>query len=592
MKSQQHIARTAVYGKGGAVAAAREQSVTAAITMLEQGGNAVDAGVAAAFVAGVMEPIETTLAGSGFLLVGMPGGDAHSVEFAPRAPLAATPDMFRIDHTRQFDRGLGVSIVEGDENVQGAKSAGVPATLAGLVQAHARFGSLPLATVLGPAIDVAHDGFRADPYFALEAVDSYAAIIADEGAMRLFLKDGLPPATAHLGSTTLGSPHVVVQTALGNTLERIAQEGVEVFYEGELGEQFLETHRQKGGILTRQDLLNVKPIIGAPRRLRYRDTEIYVPRSPSGGLTELQILNIWQAIDPEGTRRLDDPESIRLFAEASWHAFADRYHWLGDPDFVPVPEDALMSQAYAKHIAGFILGGEPPPRALASEGSAAETPWNYFASRAAHDPWPFQEQDAPVQWNPAGSSVQTAGTTHVCVTDAKGMSVSITHTAANHCGAKVVCERTGLLLDAAMGWFNALPNAANSIAGGKRPLANMGPALMHSSKGYTAVGAPGGRRIISAVVQVIQNLVDRGMNVEEAISAPRVDASGTHLLYSERMQSIVQHISPYFREDAKVHEQHQGYGYELARPSISSHDGDHAHAAIDPYSRGYAQSID
>src|SRR5690606_17488108 len=130
-----------------------------------------DAAVAAAFVAGVIEPMETTLAGSGFMLVGLPDGQAHSIEFGPRAPLAARPDMFAIDHDRDIDRGLGISIVVGDENVQGAKAAGVPATLAGLGGGHARFGRLPWAKVLQPAIRAAQDGFPADPYFALEALE-------------------------------------------------------------------------------------------------------------------------------------------------------------------------------------------------------------------------------------------------------------------------------------------------------------------------------------------------------------------------------------------------------------------------------------
>src|SRR5690606_5141944 len=140
------------------VGAARALSAQAADDILVQGGNAVDAAVAAAFVAGVIEPMETTLAGSGFMLVALPNGQTHSIEFGPRAPLAARADMFTIDHDRDIDRGLGISMVVGDENVQGAKAAGVPATLAGLAEGHARFGCLPLTKVLQPAIRAAHDG--------------------------------------------------------------------------------------------------------------------------------------------------------------------------------------------------------------------------------------------------------------------------------------------------------------------------------------------------------------------------------------------------------------------------------------------------
>ncbi|MBV7485261.1 gamma-glutamyltransferase [Bordetella sp. BOR01] len=592
MKSYQRITRSGACGGRGAVAAARYPSVQAAIGMLEAGGNAIDAAVAAAFVAGVVEPMETTLAGSGFMLVGLPGGQAHSVEFGPRAPKRAHAGMYRIDTSRQIDRGLGVSVVVDDENVQGAKAAGVPATLAGLARAQGRFGRLALATVMAPAIRAAYDGFECDSYFALEALDNLAALRADPGAAALFLRDGVPPVPAHLGKTTLARPERIRQPALGRTLESIAAHGIRAFYEGELGVAFLRTHRDRGGLLEREDLLAVAPAFIKPRTLAYRDARILAPCAPCGAVTELQILNIWQALYPDPASMRFDAEALRRLAEASWHAFADRYHWLGDSALVPVPEAGLLSQRYADSIAQCILRGDPPPRASAPEGGIAETPWNYFARHAAHDPWAFDATGAaPIQWAPQGASSPTAGTTHVSVTDNEGMSVAITHTAANHCGAKVVCERTGLLLDAAMGWFNACPDAANSIAGGKRPLANMGPVLLERGGRYAAIGAPGGRRIIDAVVQVVINLVDRTMDAEAAISAPRIDASGTGLLYSERLRDLVAALPQYFDPALQVDEQHQGYGYELARPLVALHDGAHARAAIDPFSRGYAEAL-
>jgi Gamma-glutamyltransferase len=588
MKSYQRIMRTGVQGGRAVVAAARQASVDAGLWAIEAGGNAVDAAVAAAFVAGVVEPMETTLAGSGFMLVGLPDGRAYGIEFAPRAPRQAHATMYRIDTTRHLDRGLGVSVVVGDENVQGAKAAGVPATLAGLACAQERFGRLPLAKVMEAAITAAYDGFDCDPYFCLEALDNLAALRADAGASALFLRDGVPPPCAHLGGTTLGQPERIRQPALGRTLEQIAAQGVRAFYGGELGAAFLQTHRELGGLLQREDLLAVAPQVVEPRALEYRGARVLTPRAPCGGLTELQMLNIWQALYPDPPVNADR-EWWRRLAETSWHAFADRYHWLGDPDFVPVPEDGLLSVRYAKDIARCILDGEPPPRVPPGTG---ETPWNYYARHAAHDPWAYQvAPNRPVCWAPLGGTEPTAGTTHICATDQTGMSVAITHTAANHFGAKVVCQRTGLLLDAAMGWFNAGAGAANSIAGGKRPLANMGPVLLHRGGKFAAIGAPGGRRIINAVVQVIINLVDRGMSAEEAVFAPRIDASGTGLLYSERLRDTMEGLTDYFDPRLQVDEQHQGYGYELARPLITLHDGVTTHGAIDPYSRGYAQAL-
>lgn len=589
MKSTQVITKAEVSGSRGAVAAARELSVSAAVSMLEQGGNAADAAIAAAFVAGVVEPMETSLAGSGFMLVGMTNGETHSVEFGPRAPLAARPDMFTIDKNRDIDRGLGVSVVVDDENVQGIKSAGVPMTLAGLAAAHKRFGKLPIKKVLEPAIGAAADGFRADPYFALEALEHIDALRVDPGARTLFLPGGLPPGSAHLGSASLGEPALIRQPALARTLGQISEQGVKAFYEGEVGDLFLETHRELGGIVSRDDLLSAQPKLVRPQHIRFRDCEVFAPRSPCGAITELQILNIWQALYPDRPPVEDDAGRLSSLAQASWHAFADRYHWLGDPDFVPVPETGLLSDTYARELATLIREGHEPPRSI----HVKETPWNYFARTAVHDPWAYDDsKDSRVPWVPEGSTDSPAGTTHVSVTDDEGMSVSITHTAANHCGGKVVCPRTGLLMDAAMGWFNARSGAANSIAAGKRPLANMGPVLlMRSGKPYVALGAPGGRRIINAVVQVVLNLVERGMTPSDALLAPRIDASGTTLLVSERLADIARPLGDVWGPAAIVPEQHQGYGYELARPNLTLFQNGQAHAAADPFSKAFAQAL-
>ena len=589
MLSRQTISKSSVNGTRGAVAAARQRSAEAAAELLAAGGNAVDAGVAAALVAGVIEPMETTLGGSGFMLIGVPGeSSVHSVEFGPRAPLAARSDMFRIDSGRHIERGLGISIVVGDANVQGILSIGVPATLRGLLMAQERFGRLPRQRVMRAAVVAAYEGFAADSYFALEALANLAALRTDPGGSSLFLADGLPPVAPHLGTASLGVPAMIRQQALGRTLELIADRGVDSLYEGELARSLLSTVGELGGLLSQQDLSGCAPVITKARSIRFRDVEIWAPTAPCGAVTQLQMLKIWQALYADRAPLEDTPQRIRDLAATSWHAFADRYHWLGDGDFVPVPDDALVSAGYAADVAAAIRAGHPPPRS----SSADAAPWNHFASRAAHDPWPHQpgRPASPPEWNPGGGTEPTAGTTHVSVIDADGMAVSITHTAANHFGSKVVCPRTGLLLDAAMGWFNALPDAANSIAGGKRPLANMGPMLItRAGAPIAAIGAPGGRRIINAMVQIAINLVERGMSVADAVHAPRIDGSGAGLLASERLASVVQEIAELRDSASFVSEQHEGFGYELARPIVAVRDGNGVtSAAADPFSRGYA----
>ncbi|HWK68262.1 MAG TPA: gamma-glutamyltransferase [Rhizobiaceae bacterium] len=586
--SSQVVSRTAAKGTRGAIAAARAQSAEAGMEMLEQGGNAVDAAVAAGFVAGVVEPMETTIAGSGFMLVQTPeDGEVHSVEFAPRAPASARDTLYKIDTSRDLDRGLGVSVVEGDENLQGIKAAGIPATLTGLINAHARFGRLPLATVLQPAIRAAYDGFEADAYFALEVVSNLSALRKDRGAAAVFLRNGDPLPVAHLGETSLGQPPMIRQKELGRTLELLAARGADAFSHGEVGDHLMETVEELGGIITRDDLRSERTFVTRARKIMLRDHEVWGPTSPCGTLTQHQILKIWTALHPDGGPVEDTAERLEHLAAASWHAFADRYHWLGDPDFVPVPEDGLLDDRYIARIAESIRAGTPAPRAKSGQGA----PWELFASVAAHDPWEFEPRpDRKPHWNPEGATAPTSGTTHISVIDGQGMAVSLTHTAANHFGSKVLCPRTGLLLDGAMGWFNARPNAANSIAGGKRPLANMAPMLL-TRKGRTAaaIGAPGGRRIINAVLQIALNLVERGMDLESAIHAPRIDASGSTLLASERLEHVVATIDADVCPSALVKEQHIPFNYEMARPvAVARGEDGSLEALTDQFAKGFA----
>ncbi|MGH8810830.1 MAG: gamma-glutamyltransferase family protein [Advenella sp.] len=591
MRSVQQITKSSAQGDKIAIACARSLSCDAATKMIDIGGNAVDAAIAAAFVAGVIEPMETTLAGSGFMLIQIPGqSEAVSIEFGPRAPLAATPEMFELDHDRKIDRGLGVSVVKNDANVQGARAAGVPATIRGLADAQEKYGRLTLSQVMQPAIRAAYDGFEIDNYYSLETLANLEALRLDPGASAVFLENGLPPCAPHLGSATLGEKKLLRQAALGKSLEHIAAKGADVFYKGEVGRAFLQTVSDLGGILTAADLAQCETKISPARSLRFRDTDIWVPTAPCGAITQLQILAIWQALYPEGGPQIDTPDRIRDFANACWHAFADRYHWLGDPDFVAVPEAGLTAIDYAAFIAQQIRNGAP----LLEPDNFNELPWEFYAKHAAHDPWAYDaDTKKQNQWAPAGSTAPPAGTTHVSVIDADGMAVAITHTAANHFGSKVVCPRTGFLLDAAMGWFNAVPGAANSIAPGKRPLANMAPMLLtRNGSGMAALGAPGGRRIIAAVAQIAINLVERQMNAAQATQAPRYDASGSTLLLSERFTSIQSELPEYAEKIRFVSEQHEGFGYELARPNIAIRTSDgRVQAAADPFSKGYAYAV-
>ncbi|MGW5151825.1 gamma-glutamyltransferase family protein [Rhodococcus koreensis] len=580
--AQQLVARTPATGVAGVAAAAREASTNAALELLELGGNAVDAAVACALVAGVVEPTETSLGGSGFMLITDPtSGRDWSVEFPARAPHAARPDMFTLDKPDNGKQRLvALSAVADDANLEGPLACGVPATLAGLLAAHSRFGRMPRSAVFSPAIALAFDGFGVDSYHALQTLAALPTLSRFSDASRIFLNEnGLPDVPPFHGKSSLGIEPVLKQTDLGALLERVADQGRSAFYDGPTAALVEDFMADIGGILTAEDLRAYHPIVREPLRMSYRGWDLMAPGSPCGAWTELQTLAILESFD---IGSLGD-ETLHVFVQASRHAFADRYHWLADPDFVDVPLATLLGQTYARELATQIRNG----RDVHWTTPGDLPPWAEFAGRAEHNLAPIAPgtalQHAGV---PEGMLYPDHGTTHLSVIDRDGMGVSCTHTAANAFGNKVVIPGTGILLDSAMAWFNAAPGAANSIAPGKRPLANMGPIIARErgSNSMVAVGAPGGRRITSAVTQVLSNVIDHKMNIHTAINAPRIDASGTEILMSERISADV-------RDDMTrrgyhvnvVEQQHQPFSYEFARPVACAEKDGKRFAAADPF---------
>lgn len=590
-RSYQNVRRTAVAGGEVAVAAARRESVDAALAILEAGGNAVDAAVACGFVAGVVEPMETCLAGSGFLLAWDPGaGRATAVDFPPRAPLAARPDMYEVVPSAGASRLLGVSAVRDDANTEGVLAPGVPGTIAGLLAAHERLGRLPRQQVLEPAIRAAADGFIVDGYYALEALDHLETLRAHPDAAAIYLDArGLPPVPAFLGDASLGVAPRLRQPDLARTLELVTARGVAGFYEGEIALAIERHFASHGGLITRADLSAYRPLVGEPLRVGYGDHTLLAPCSPCGAWTELQILRVLERLGLGGTE-VDDPDALESVIAASRWAFADRYHWLGDPYHVPVPLSGLLSDGYAEPVAAAVRTG-----AAAPSFEFDVPPWEALAFEAAGDPWRFDAQPERRQEfhppTPTPAAADRHGTTHFAVVDADGMMVSCTHSAGNAFGSKVVAAGTGVLFDAAMTWFNAVPGAANSIAPGKRPLVNMGPLLVVGGDGRPrlAIGAPGGRRIIDAVVQVVVNVLDRKLSIEDAIGTPRVDASGAAVLASDRLDGALDALRSRGHNVVPVREQHAPFGYELARPVGVEIAGDGSRrAGADPLTQGHA----
>ncbi|MEU3274350.1 gamma-glutamyltransferase [Saccharomonospora sp. NPDC006951] len=550
----------------GSVVAPRGESVAAGLAMLDRGGNAVDAAVAAALVAGVIEPTETTLAGSGFLLYADRTTEPYAVEFGPRAPRAAEPAMFELDPAAAGPAVLGLAPVLGNANVDGPLAAGVPRTLLGLLTAHERWGALDRRAVCDPAVAAAYDGFPADTWFLTNAFSDLDRLRADEGTRTTFLaEDGLPigRTSAAFYGRSLGTRASVRQPVLGATLEEVVSSSLTTLTEGSIARRLVATSHERGGVLSMDDLRAAAPDVRPALTVDYREALVAVPHAPGGGVTELQILRAWEALHAQPRTSHESAESTRALALVLRHAFADRYHWLGDPGLVPVPTNGLLSGSYAAHIARLCAEGGDVVHW--GEGN----PWLTYAGKAVHDPWRHTEHGLEVpQWTPETATSPTTGTTHISATDSEGRTVAITHTAANHFGSAVLCPRTGLLFDSAMAWFNAAPGAANSIASGARPLANMGPAIVVSDKASHAVGASGGRRIISAVAQVVINLVDGGRTGKDALSLPRLDASGAKLLVHEDRAEALPALSDLDPE--LISASNEPFTIDFARPNVAS----------------------
>jgi gamma-glutamyltranspeptidase/glutathione hydrolase len=480
--------------------------------VLRRGGNAVDAAVATAFAMAVVEPFMSCLAGGGSMLIHRPRtGASVAIDFNVEAPRRARPDMYRLGEGRSGDL-FPWRAVEGDANVHGHLSVAVPGSVAGLALALERWGTWDLRDAVAPAARIARRGIPADWYLA-----GVTAMYAEElarfpEAARTYLRDGRwPPRPAHLEDGDR-----VRYRDLARSLELIGKEGASVFYRGELGEAIETEMARGGGILDRVDLGRYRVRTSPPLLGDYRGVTLLGMPGATGCVSALEMLNVLECFEPGA----DGPSGARvahLRAEALRVAFEDRLRWLADPTRVRAPWAALAGKSYGRAVAA---GIRPDGRRHA---------------RRCVDPWRF------VRGTPPAGGVPVAGpsnecTTQVCAVDGGRTLVSLTHTAVSLFGSKVVVPGTGLLLSNGMIWFDPEPGRPNSIEPGKRPLVNMTPFLaLRDGRPYLAVGAPGGRKIVSAVPQVLSNLIDFHLGPQAAVEAPRLHTEGGPLQVDDRM---------------------------------------------------------
>ena len=501
----------------GLVVSAQHLAAEAGTDILRQGGNAIDAAVAVGYAEAVVNPCCGNIGGGGFLTAHLPGGRDVFLNFREMAPAAASRDMF-LDQAGQVVRGA---------SIHGWKSVAVPGTVLGLDTALVKYGSLPRAAVMAPAIRLAREGFVLSAADA-DILDRGAGLLQrDQAAARIFLRsDESPPRPGER----------LVQPRLAATLQAIADAGPDAFYKGHVPKAVEAASRADGGIITAADFEAYHVTETAPLPCSYRGYVIHsAPPPSSGGTTICESLNILSGYDLHAIG-FHSAEAVHLMAEAFRLAFFDRNTYLGDPEFVRAPLSRLLSKDYAARLRGVITDRATPSISL---GPAVPPPG------------------------------EMPETTHFSVLDKAGGAVAVTYTINGAFGAGVVAGDTGFLLNDEMDDFTIKPDApnqfglvqgeANAIAPTKRPLSSMAPSIVLKGGAVAMViGSPGGPRIITAIVETIMNLIDYGMDAQEAVDAPRLHAQWLpDVLYAEPFA-----LSP----DTQVLLERMGYQIQVQKP--------------------------
>lgn len=472
-----------VYARSGMVSAQEAVAAQVGLDILEAGGNAVDAGVAVAFALAVTLPRAGNLGGGGFMMVhDAETGETKAIDYREMAPKTAERDMF-LDAEGNADSELS--------RFSGL-ATGVPGTVAGMQMALDEYGSMTLAEVIAPAIALARDGIDVTPGLADSLKGLEKRLKKWPASEKIFYKEGG-------GFYEPGER--LIQADLATTLQKIADEGPDGFYKGSVAEAISGAVTAAGGRISTQDMAGYKAVLRDPVKGSYRGYDILsMPPPSSGGAHIVQILNILEGY-PIGFLGHNSAETIHLMAEAMKRAYADRSEYLGDSDFVDVPLAQITSKDYAAKIREDISRNVATPSSSIKPGDLA----------------PYESNE----------------TTHFSIVDKDGNAVSNTYTINFSYGSGMVADGTGVLMNNEMDDFAAkpgVPNAygliggdANAVEGGKRPLSSMSPTIvMKDGEVYMVTGSPGGSRIITTTLQVIMNVIDHGMNIAEASTAPRI----------------------------------------------------------------------
>ncbi|AWV45619.1 gamma-glutamyltransferase [Hafnia alvei] len=471
----------AVEAKNGMVVSSQHLASQVGVDILKMGGNAIDAAVAVGYAQAVVNPCCGNIGGGGFMTIHLANGEDTFINFRETAPAAASANMY-LDENGNVKKGA---------SLYGYLAAGVPGTVLGIDTAQRKYGKLTRQQVMEPAIKLARDGFilnRGDT----DILDTTIAKFRDDPeAARIFLRPNGDP---------LQPGDRLIQADLANTLESIAQNGPDAFYQGKIPQAVEAAAKKGGGILTAKDFADFRIAETAPITCSYRGYEfVSAPPPSSGGVTLCEILNVLEGYDLKASG-FNSAQTIHTMTEAMRHAYMDRNTFLGDPAFVKNPTEKLLSKEYAAEIRKQIQPEIATPSSRVQPG--------------------MEPHEKPE-------------TTHYSIVDHNGNAVSTTYTINGRFGSVVIAPGTGFFLNDEMDDFTVkvgeqnmyglVQGATNAIAPGKRPLSSMTPTLVtKDGKVFMVVGSPGGSRIITITLQTVLNVIDHGMAPQEAVDAPRI----------------------------------------------------------------------
>ncbi len=466
-------------GMNGVIASANPYATKIGMDIMKQGGNAIDAAVAISFTLGLVEPNASGPGGYGTMLIhDAETGKQAYLDYMGTAPAALTQEIYE-----SYDRAYTADRITG-------KAALVPGAVDGWLKALDEYGTMSIDQILAPVIELSENGYEISPHMVDVMMDNYEKLSTYEETAKVFLNDGLP----------YEKGEIVVNKDYADMLRVIANQGSDGFYTGDIAQSIVDAVQETGGLMTKDDMANYKSVWREPIRTDYRGYEVITAAPPSaGGVALLEALNVLEQADMKALGP-NSVESLQLMEEALKYAHADRYNLVGDPDYVTVNTEGLLSKEYAKFL---------------------------YEQKVQMD------APSPDQKTAIFDEFESAHTTHFSVMDKAGNMVSTTNTISLYFGCGVVPKNTGFALNSATFNFSTSYDV-NKVKGGNRARSTISPTVvLKDGQTYMAVGTPGGSRIPGTIMQVIVNVIDHGMGMQEAVELPRMHQLNKKSLYVE-----------------------------------------------------------